>query len=414
MLLPRSSGDQAERHNFESAAPYEPSVRFAPPFSLLLFHSRSGARIALRRLSVPLAVLGGVGHFLDEGLWPRVAQLAFGPHAGLAALAGVGLPLLLLFLAAREAAPRLRVGDAGWLRHLPASRAHHRLARTLGVAFAVSPLAMALAALAALERRGLPLLASWLTLSTCVLVAAATFAVSDRSRRRTPSSRSRPAPNASFRFDLEARITCRAVGPWGSLPALAAALPILAIAWLFATNNELLPIHEARGALLAAGVAATTAMAMLAERLAARRPIWGWARSLPRAAASRVRMDALGFALVGMPIAAAVSILVPPSPSRTLAAFAALGLIPPLATIAAAAVRGAPEARIGPSGEIFTIGLLATALVALVPALALAFLLATPAGVAWAAARERNARPSRFGALRHLEDGDPYALGDSR
>ena len=226
--------------------------------------------------------------------------------------------------------------------------------------------------------------------------------------------------STGFGLDLESRITLRAIGPHGILQALSPTVPIFSIAGFFAANNDLAPVYEIRGALLAASVAMTVALSILAERLAARRPIWGWARSLPRAASARVRADALGFALVALPIALATAgvaaVATGPTDRGLLAeaAGAALALVPPLSACAAAAIRGNPEARIGPSGEIFWMGFLSALLTTLVPPLSLGFLAATPWLLNLAARRERAARPSRFGALRHLSDGDPFSLGGSR
>lgn len=188
---------------------------------------------------------------------------------------------------------------------------------------------------------------------------------------------------------LPARIAWRALR-WRPVRAYAVALLPWLAALLFAANNQLVPLHATRAALLGGGGSCVLLLASLAGTLAARRPAWPWIRSLPWPARRRVLDDALLLGASCLPLLA-------------LTGLAAAAAVPPLAAIlpwlavrAAGAIRWpaspvSPAAgRLGPSGEILMEGALLAGLAALLPWSALLPLAAVPVAVRAAAARERR------------------------
>jgi hypothetical protein len=409
------------------------------------------------------AAAAGTLMFLQLDFLANLARLLFGTRGKLA-------PALLVLGAAAAvaavAAPRVCAGLGGWLRHLPVAGATHRRAAAAAVAVAEAPLLAFLALLVLAARSGpgaataprlvgllavalaaaqiamptrrraaavppalaaglLAGLGSWPALAAALpLLAVADLAAGHLRSPRTARSRgdsrrwlgARP-PAAVERLPadpsgrhaaalLPARIARRALG-WRPLRAYAVALlPWLAAA-LVAANNQLLPLHAARAALLGGGGACVLLLAGLAGTLAARRPAWPWARSLPWSARRRVLDDSLLLGASCLPVLA-------------LTGLQAAAAVPPLAAIlpwlalrAAGAIRrpaspAAPAAsRLGPPGEILIEGLLVAGLVALLPWSALLPLAAVPVAVRAAAARERCWKVGVWAARRHLAAGDP-------
>jgi len=203
---------------------------------------------------------------------------------------------------------------------------------------------------------------------------------------------------------MDLRIAWRALGGRIIRPYAAGLIPLGATA-LFLANNPL-PAHLASGAARFGGVVTVAIfLAGLAERLAVQRPVWPWARSLPRSSAERVCRDAAFLALHALPLVAGLSAV------AAAAALAAVLVLPFLALRAAGMVRVVGERRSGAGGFVIE-GSFAAALAALFPW----SLLAAPAAAvaAFYAAREseRRQKVTRWLEMRHAAEGDPLAVGE--
>jgi hypothetical protein len=391
--------------------------------ALALFHARVGARLALLA-AAPLAAAPVIGILLqqDPGAALRAAArwLAGAPADTAAGLVLAALGVVL----ASWAMQRIAVGQAGWLRHLPASDATQRRAALLAAATAQSSVVAGvclLAPLAALDRGGIAFTRLFALPVMCVAAALAAWPARGSLRARALAvlslallaparpagiaaalpllwlsdrlcgSLSRPASAArrrSSRLSSAPLIASRALGPGALLALLPALVPLAAMAAL-RLNNDLSP-EVARGAArFGGGFGALLLLAGLADRLALRRPVWAWARSLPCSASRRVRDDAL---LLGaccvVPVAATAAL-------DGTAALQVAGCLPLLAFHAASALhpRGARERSVG--GEVLAAG---------------SFRGARTAALAVAARPRRDAarRAPRRGA-RAVTEGEPVA-----
>ncbi len=403
---------------------------------LARFHLHVGTRLALRA-AAPLAGLPLAFVLLQHdpsGALRALAAWLLGPSGGTAAglaIAGVCLAL------AGWAAPRVTSGLAGWPRHLPVTASVHRRAALVALATAQSPLLLglllllpaaahqaggiSLARLAALlSSVGAAAVASWpgtravasralswaalalaatarpgpLAVGLClVLVAesvAGPLAAHDASARRRRSS---PLPLALL-------VTVRALGPAAVGALLASLLPVAAMA-LLRVNNELPPAVAAGAARLGGGTGVVVLLSLLGERLAIRRPVWPWARSLPAGARRRVAEDA---------ILLAVPCLVPLGATAGLDPLAALtgtACLPLLSLVAAAALRAPTPGKNG--GAALVGGALLASAVALLPVLSLLALAASPLALRAAIARDRAQKASLWDERHHRAIGDPLA-----
>lgn len=418
---------------------------------LLRFHLRVGVRVALRTL-VPLAagvVSAAVMYGSVTAVLAPVAALLFPRQHSIGAAL---LAVALLSAVAAACAPRLATGLSGWLRHLPASGVAHRRALVAGLVVAQAPVLALVAAAGLLFVEGraptsLPRLvglvplawgatfgvlrverwgaraaalagaaAAWYGSWIALAVAAALLSVAERcagSLKANPPRRlvgmavgaTAPGTRGTVRAPAAAAwivMAWRALR-WQLFTGWLVAPLVLLPAWLFLRNN---PVSEAQ-ALLAVrlcGVAgATIAMAVIADSLVRRRPPWPWVRSLPWSASARIGYDALLLAAVAVPV-----VLVA-------AAMESASLTPMLATVPLLAVRGSAAVRdgtsrsTGASGSLLLEGLLAAALVALVPWIAAALLALVPPAVRLAVASERRQPVSRWQELHHLAAGDPLS-----
>jgi hypothetical protein len=415
----------------------------ASPFrALLRFHLAAGARLAMRALVPALAATVGGGFLLGTDFLTSIAHVLFGGGSD-GSRGGSSLLLAALCLgAAAVAAPRIRRGADGWLRHLPLRAVDHRRAVAWAVAAAETPLVLLLLLLAAFAtRRPGPLLADGLAIAVTAFAAAQAVVPARRIWLVRPCALAAalladaggwravalaaglavvadlaagPLPQAS-RAALSGRaagggsgaavpwrIAARALG-WRSLGAYLAALLPLAAVWAFTHHNDLGASQAALAERLGAVASPVLFLAQLGETLAVRRPAWPWSRSLAWSAAQRVRSDALFLATAALPLLAMAALLAPRA-----ALWSAL-VLPLLALRAAGALRRAPERRSGAAGEILAEGMLLAAAFALVPWLALPALAALPLAQRAAAERERRQKVSRWLELHHLAAGDPQS-----
>jgi hypothetical protein len=294
------------------------------------------------------------------------------------------------------ATPRVTLGSAGWIRHLPLSRTEHKLSLIAATACAEAPLVAAALGCAVLEswRSGE---IAWLGFVAPPVAAAgsATLAVFLHPRPR----RSRRLRWAAARVPFGARLALRALGASVLTAWLAGALPVAA-GGLFVTNN-VLPHHLAAvGARLGAALGVTFALAGCADALATRRPSWPWARSLPWDARRRILDDAGMLGVLCAPIVAAGAAI------DLSAVVAAVAVLPLLALRAAAAMRRGGDSLSAASGPVLLEGAFASGLVALVPWLGLAAVACIPLALRFAIERERALKVTRWSALHHAAAGD--------
>ncbi len=405
--------------------------------ALARFHLHVGARLALIA-AAPLAGLPLLLVLLQQdpnAALRGAASWLLGPSPG----PGPGLALGLVCLTlASWAAPRVTAGLAGWARHLPVSAAHHRRSALVALAVAQSPVLVALVLLTPAAANGpgglararltaVPLivagaavavwpgtrpwrsrsLAQLALLAACEASAGAlvlAFALLVAAERlagplpsHTPPLRRRAPP-----LPLPLLVIARAAGPAliGSL--LVSLLPVAAMA-LLRVNNDLDPKVASGAARFGAGVGVVLLLSGLAERLAVRRPVWPWARSLPVSAARRVGEDALYLA---------VPCLVPLAATAALDAAAALTVstcLPTLALLAAGALRADRPASGGVASGVLGAGTLIAAWVAVLPWLALPTLLAAPIALRAGAARDRRVKVGHWDERHHRAVGDPLS-----
>jgi hypothetical protein len=409
--------------------------------AITAFHFRVGSRLAIRAL-VPFSalVVAAIGSDAEPGaalsrLASGVAGRAFDP--GLA-----GMLLLSALAIASWASPRVTQGLTGWIRHLPADSRIHRRAAILGLAAAQIPIlacvlllgaGLALkegaGSLSAGKLLGVPLLALGAATSvipvrprlmtaaagSCAALlgavgdplglaaGAALILVSDRlaGPLETPPS-GRRARRGADPARLPLLLPLRALG-WRIGDAyLAASLP-LAAASLFLLNNRLDPTDARLAARLGGGLAASVCLASLAQTLAVRRPPWPWARALPWSSRRRIMTDALVIGSLAIPAAAFPALLAWPS------GLAMAVAVPSLALRAAAAMRTSATSRTGVAGRVLFEASGATALIALLPWLALVTLALLPAAARAAGESERRMKVSRWSPAHHLAAGDPLS-----
>jgi len=408
--------------------------------ALARFHRHVGARLALRA-AAPLAGLPLVAALLQQDPSATLRSAAawlLGRSGGVPA--GIAIALVCLALAS-WAAPRVTAGLGGWPRHLPVSQATHRRAAlvalvtaqapVLGALLLLAPLAatqpggVALGRVAALPAivlaaavaawpgarawlgrplSGLAILLAapgslrWLPVAAALLLAAehatGPLAHAPVGRRRR-SARVLP---------LSALVAARSLGATLVTAPLLSLLPVAAMTAL-RVNNELAPAVAAGAARFGAGLGVVFLLAGLVERLAVRRPVWPWARSLPVSSKRRVAEDALLLALpCGLPLAAGA--LLDGGAALTVAA-----CLPALALLAAGALRRSRPATSGLATPFLGAGALLAAWVAILPWLALAALAAAPLALRWAASRERAQKVSHWDELHHRAVGDPLSWG---
>jgi len=409
------------------------------PFrALARFHLHVGAQLAMRA-AAPLAGVPVVVVLLqqDPGAALRgAAAWLLGRSAGPGS--GLAVALAALTLAA-WAAPRVTAGLGGWPGHLPVSQATHRRAALVALATAQAPVVVALLLLAPLAARepggvdvarlvALPLIAAaaavaawpgthgWRGRPVALLALAGlaqpglasllaapllVVAAERLAGPLAPAAGPRRRPHSAT-LPTSLLIVARALGPRALLTPLVVLLPVGAMT-LLRLNNDLAPGVAAGAARLGGSLAVAFLLASLAQRLAERRPVWPWARSLPVGSRRRVAEDAATLAFPCLVPLLATACLDP------LAALTVAACVPLLAFRAAGALRGNTRPRTGGAAVFLGEGALVAGWVAVLPWLAVPALAATP--LAWRAASERDRRQkvSRWNELHHRAVGDPLS-----
>jgi hypothetical protein len=418
--------------------------------TVLRFHLRVGARLAMVAMVPAIAAAVGVAAFLRPDFLRDAARVLFGRRSQLdAAALVVGVALLV----AGRVAPRVCAGVSGWLRHLPAAGATHRRAAAAAIAVAQLPplvllagmIGLALASgaappgVAACRWAGLPVaalaaavaalpvrrrwaaaplalaggllagLGSWAALLAALpLVALADLAAGPL---RSPRAGVRPwfAERWMGRFALGARIAWRAVGWRRAAGAAALAVAPWVVTLLFVANNPLPPPYPTRAALPGGSVAMALVLAVLAGGLAVRRPVWPWARSLPWSAARRILDDAVLLGAAALVVVAFGAWLAPAAAAPLAGTAPLVAIVPLLALRAAAAIRRPAASRLGAAGELLPQALLLGGVVTLLPWIVVPLAAALPWAWRAAARRERDQKASLWLARHHLAAGDSHS-----
>ena len=402
------------------------------------FHLHVGARLALRA-AAPLAGLPLFGVLLQDdpsGALRALAAWLLGPSGGTSA----GLVLAAASLAlAGWAAPRVTAGLAAWPRHLPVTATVHRRAALVALATVQTPIVLGLLLLAPAAARqaggivpgrlaALPasvaaaallswpgmhavrskplawaalLLAASADLGRIALAVALVLAAERASGPLRAHAAARRGPRSST-LPLPLLLAARALGPAALGAAVLSLAPVAAMALLRA-NNELSPAVAAGAARLGGGIGVVVLLGTLGERLAVRRPVWPWARSLPAGALRHVGEDALLLALPCLVPLAATACL------DLLAALTVAACLPGFTLLTAGSLRSGTPARAFAAAGPLVAGALLAAWVAIVPWLALLALAAAPFAWRAAADRDRKQKVSRWDELHHRAVGDPLS-----
>jgi hypothetical protein len=168
-------------------------------------------------------------------------------------------------------------------------------------------------------------------------------------------------------------------------------------------NNDLAPAVARGAARFGGGLAVVFLLAGLSERLAVRRPVWAWARSLPSSAARRVGEDALLLGACGLVLVAVTAAL------DAVAALQIAGGLPALAFYSAGALHPRDERPRSVAGLVLAAGSFVAAGITLLPWLSLAALAAAPLLARAAAARDRRHKVSLWQERHHRTAGDPLS-----
>jgi hypothetical protein len=132
-------------------------------------------------------------------------------------------------------------------------------------------------------------------------------------------------------------------------------------------------------------------------------------RSLPRAAAARVKDDALFLAMLALPLLGGLALLGRP-------AWEAVYLVGPLAWLAirgTGAMREAGDRPFGALGRVAIEGTILSLVLALLPWTSFLLAASTPAAFLFARNAERRLKPTRWAERHHSNAGDPLSWSAS-
>jgi hypothetical protein len=173
----------------------------------------------------------------------------------------------------------------------------------------------------------------------------------------------------------------------------------LGVAALFIRNNELAGRLFAGTARFGASMAIVVFLSTLSEKLAVRRPVWPWARSLALSSSRRVLADAVFLAIHATPLLLPAALIHVPS------ALAVLLLLPLLSSRAAGHMRRISERRTGNAAFVLE-GFFASAVLALLPWTLLLALAAAPAAFLSARNLDSRQKVTRWLEKHHDAGGD--------
>jgi hypothetical protein len=406
--------------------------------ALLLFHGKAGVRVAVRSFAILFsALLAWI--MLDMNPAGVVNSAATAVYARGASASDLAPCILLAFLFPYVAAPTLRHGLSGWMRHLSFSSAANRRGMAAALFMVQIPLCIVLALLAPVAHQrglaiGFPAL-RWLSFLAAgalaalpvkrriLTVAAALIAVPVAARGGWGSillgfvlllgaeeasgplhEMRRRRPWRAVDSLLSFRIGWRALG-WRVPVFYGFALLPLAASSLFLKNNELNAEPAAAAVRLGAAMAAVLVLAGMVNKLAERRPAWPLARSFPSSSSQRVAADA---AFLGVHALLPVLIAAVRFPGS---AAGVLGLLPFLSLRAAGYIRLIPGLLAG-ARRFLVEGFCIAAILALFPWVSLICLVAAPLAFIAARKNERALKVTRWSDLHHAALGDPLSWSE--
>ena len=224
----------------------------------------------------------------------------------------------------------------------------------------------------------------WLPVGPGIAVVASVLAAHSR-RDPKPSGLGFTSPRLSF----ELRVFWRTVSQ-GIVESWIAGSVFVAIAALFVANNALEARELRIGATFAGGLAMTSTLGTLVTALIARRPPWAWSRSLPVGSRRRVLDDALLLGLHALPAPGAIALIDPMSACVLACA------LPLLALRASAAIRSSASSGTA-TASFLGEGAAVSGVLALVPWIAVAALMLTPAALFAARLRDQRLAMTRRG-----------------
>jgi hypothetical protein len=203
-------------------------------------------------------------------------------------------------------------------------------------------------------------------------------------------------------FFLTAIIAWRALRLRILIPYIPA-IVILGLTRVLIQNNSFSSLLNFRTMCFGGALSIFIFCAFVAGRLAERRPVWPWVRSLPWTAKERVLIDAIFVAILSFPLLALTAIL-------NIRAFWPVVCSLPLASVVASFVmRRGFRYRLG-AGEMITyIGIAGAVTISVFPLISLLYLVLTPLAMSFAAAEERSQKVSLWHEMQHLAAGDPLS-----
>ena len=403
--------------------------------ALLLFHLSAGARVAMKSF-VPIfcAIIAAI--ILNMYPAAFISSLASSLFRERLAIGDIVPFAVLGFAFPLFAAPRIVRGGSDWLRHLPVTSSDVRRGVTLGLLVVELPLAVAAICLALVARdlglgvgtrlaqigvffvaaalAAVPVQRQWLTAPlslaagmmalrrpSIALAAVGLLSVIDlvSGPLRPPGRSGRSWSDAGVWIQFQ--LVWRALG-WRIAGPYLSGIAALVATELFLVNNTLTNSLAAGAGRFGGALALALFTFGVAARVAVRRPVWAWARSLPWSSSQRIRSDALFLVLHALPLTAALAFI------ELRAVLPVLGVLPLLALRATAHVRYVHERRsvgVAPAVE----GFLAASLLALLPWVSyLALAGAVPAFFA-AQEAERRLKATGWRELRSTASGDPQS-----
>lgn len=407
--------------------------------ALLRFHLRGAGALAQRNVLATVAAA-----ILSLVLVPDAPVVLGRIALGMVAKDGDRLTALIPFALglalATQAMPTLRLGLGGWLRSLPLDHRQHRRAVVTALALPQAPiLAAGLAAILvtavvfdrplapaailgiplgvlAAGAAAVPVARGWLarpaalaagllgTLGAWPAVAGgvALLVVSDLvagaiTLAPRPLERRRLAAG-----QLGVTLAYRAVGARVIGPLVVAILGVLA-GWAYRVNNGFSVAEAGFGVRVALVSTLGGSMALLADALMVRRPVWPWLRSLPTTAGGRVVEDAV---IISLPALVAVALAIRVDWG---AAVVAAATAPFLALVTVATLRRAGGKLLGTTGSVAWITVPTAVLVARWPLIAIGAVAAAPL-MYWAAVRaDKRLIVTGWQPLHHAAAGDSMA-----
>jgi hypothetical protein len=401
-----------------------------------LFHLRVGIRVALRKVAAIVAFIFALFMILRSEFFAAVISSLLQANSLVTGLVFAAIAISIAMMAS----PRVCLGLTGWIRHLPASDLMQRRLATLAVFVAQWPILIFLALLAVFVSRTADVSALWFLAGLPVLGLAAAQSVLPvkRSYLATPLAaitcilatigqwyflagslvlllitdlisgsliavrKPQKLRKTCSGFFLTAIIALRALQFRIFIPYLPAFL-ILGLTRVFIQNNSFSPVLNFRAMCFGGALSIFLFCAFVAGRLAERRPVWPWVRSLPWTARERVLIDASFLAILSLPQLVLTGLL------DIRALWPVACSLPLVVIISSLIMRRGHRYRLG-AGEMITyVGIAGAVTISVFPLVSLFYLALTPMALKYASAEEKGQKVSLWHEMQHLAAGDPLS-----